>query len=143
MKNFLLFCLIVCTQCAWEWPNGWDLGPIKPTAINYPGAPATTNTTLVVGQSGNILVFNGVSLDTKFFLPTAVPGLDFAVIDDTTNFIAMIPQSTDKINIASTITGQGIHNATSAAIGNAIELYCATAGIWSVRDQSGTWTTGN
>lgn len=141
--RFILLCLIIMTQAAWEWPNGWDLGPIKPTAINYPGSTATTNLTLVVGQSGNIIVFNGAFNDTQFFLPTAVPGLDFAVIDDVTNYIAIIPQSTDKINIVGSNTGVGIHNISSTTIGNAIELYCVTSGIWSVRDQSGTWTTGN
>lgn len=146
MKRFLLFCLIILSQCAWEWPSGWDLGVIKPTGINYPVVPianATTNLTLTTYQSGNIIVFTGTSNNTSFTLPSAVIGLEYSFIDDTTKFISIRPQTVDTIQITSTVQGNTIANSASTAIGNSITLVCRSANTWSIKSQSGTWATAS
>ena len=145
MKKLLLFLMVVLSQCAWAWPNGWDIGTIKPAGIVYPNSSGTTNQTLTVYQTGSSFIYTGTAADAQFTLPlcSSQLGLTYTFIDDTTNYIAVIPQSTDTIQIASTAQGVGVKNSTSTAIGNSITLICRSANIWSINDQSGTWTTGS
>lgn len=146
MIRFILCALVILTQCGFAFPNGWNVGPIAPSSIIYPiysNGPATTNQTLTAGQSGQTVVMTGAVNNTQFFLPTASIGLEYSFIDDTTKFIAVIPQSTDTIQIAATVQGTGIQNSTSTAIGNSITLICRSPNTWSILNQSGTWATGN
>lgn len=147
MKRFLLFCLIVLSQCAWEWPSGWDLSYIKPSAIIYPGSVATTNVTLTAANSGQTIIFNnstGVAANgTQFTLPSATLGVDIQIVADTAKWIYVQPQSGDIINLVSAVTGQRINNRTTAAVGDSIGLICFTAGQWSVYGRQGTWAAGN
>lgn len=141
-----LFSIAVLSQCAWEWPNGWDLGAIKPLTINYPGSVATTNTTLTATQSGNIIIFNnstGVAQNgTMFTLPTATLGLDYTIIADTAKWFYIKPDPADIINFSTATTGQRISNSASAAAGDTIELLCFTVGQWTIRDKTGTFGIG-
>lgn len=144
--RFLLFALLIMTQCAWESPNGWDMGQLKPPSIVYPGSVATTNQTLTAGQSGYTIVFNnatGVAANgTMFTLPTAVVGLDYQIVADTGKWFYVKPQSTDIINLVSATTGQRISNSATGAVGDTISLICMTAGQWSVYGRQGTWAVG-
>lgn len=146
MKRFILFFLIILTQCAWDWPSGWDFGVIKPAGISYPGTVATTSVTLTVYQSGNIIVFNasnaGGQNDTAFTLPSAIPGLEYTIIADIAKYFAVTPQSADTINFSTATSGQSVNNVGSAAIGDSITLVCRTSGKWSVRNRVGTWAVG-
>ncbi len=76
--KFRLFALavLILTQCGWSW--GWQQA-LTPNYIIYPGITAATNYTLSNAQSGNIIIFNGSSDNTKFTLPAATLGLDFTV----------------------------------------------------------------
>jgi hypothetical protein len=149
MKRLLLAVLFMFTLSslahAWEYPSGWSPGSIKPTGIVYPTSDGTTNQTMTTYQSGSTFVYTGTAKNAQFTLPacTTQLGLDYTFIDDTTNYIAIIPQSTDTIEIASTVQGQGVNNSSSTAIGNNITLICGSANTWSLEGQSGTWATGN
>lgn len=141
MLNFLLFTLIILTQCAWGPYSGWQQNPA------IPGSIATTNTTLDATQVGTVIVFNnstGVAQNgTQFTLPTAVVGMQYTVIADTAKWFFMNPASTDTINIASTGVGRRISNSGSAAIGDSITLVCQTPNTWSIQAKSGTWAIAN
>lgn len=141
MLNFLLFAIIILTQCAWGPSSGWQQNPA------IPGSIATTNTTLSVSQLGSVIVFNnstGVAQNgTQFTLPTAVVGMQYTVIADTAKWFYMNPASTDTINITSGGVGKRISNSGSAAIGDSITLVCQTPNTWSIQAKSGTWTTSN
>lgn len=140
MINIILFILIVLTQCGWSW--GWQEA-LTPNYIIYPGSPATTNTTLSNGQSGNIIVFNGAANGTMFTLPPATIGLDFTIIADVAKWMYIAPQSADTINITSTVQGKRIANVASAAIADSVELICMTNGTWSIKSKIGTWASTN
>ena len=141
LKALPLFLLIILTQCGWS-SQGWQ-EQFNPNYIYYPGAPATTNTTLTAQQSGNVIVFNGTSNNTKFTLPSAVPGLDFTVIGDSAKYFHIVIQSGDIINFSTLATGDGISYSGSAAKGDSIELQCQTAGQWSMYGRQGTWAKDN
>jgi hypothetical protein len=136
--RFLLFALLIMTQCAWDW--GWQQA-LNPNYINYPGVAYTTNQTLSNAQSGNIIVFNGTANGTQFTLPAATVGLDFTIISDVAKWMYITPQSTDIINITSTVTGKRVSNSGSAAIGDSIEVVCMTSGQWSIKSKIGTWAS--
>lgn len=135
--RFLLFAMIILTQCAWAYPNGWQQNPA------IPGFVATTNITLDASQVGQVIVFNnstGVAANgTQFTLPTAVVGMQYTIIADTAKWIYIAPASTDTINIASSGAGKRISNSGSAAIADSITLVCQTAGTWSIQVKVGTW----
>jgi hypothetical protein len=142
---FLMLAMSPQAHAQFEYPDGWSLGTIKPQGISYPVSSNTTNQTLTVYQTGSTLVFTGTSNNTQFTLPLCQNslGLDYTFIDDTTKYIAVIPQPTDTINIASTVQGQGVNNSSSTAIGNNITLICRSSNQWSIEGTSGTWATGN
>lgn len=112
------------------------------SGIYYPGKTKTTNYTLTANESGQTIVFQGTSNDTHFNLPTAVVGMMYVFIDDTTAFIKVIPATGDKINFASLLTNNGIQNSSTPAKGDAITLYCAIAGQWSIWEMRNTWVVG-
>lgn len=112
------------------------------SAIYYPGQTATTTTTLTAQQSGQVFVMTGASDDTRFTLPTAVVGMKYSVIDDTTKIIQLTPQAADIINFSTLTAGQSLKS-SSAAKGDRIEVFCAVAGKWSVEEMSGTWAHGS
>lgn len=113
-------------------------------SIYYPGQVSTTNLTLTANQSGQTFVMTGTSNDTKFTLPTAVPGMKYTFINDTTAWIRIKPQSTDTINFSTFAAGQAIQDSTSTAKGDFVIFYCMVANKWSiVRGGSGTWVVGS
>ncbi len=113
------------------------------SGIYWPVTVATTNVTLTANQSGQTFVQNNTTYtNVKFFLPTAVPGMTYTFIADTTNYIQITPQSTDTINYSTLGAGNGLKN-TSAAIGDHIQVFCAVANKWSVYDIGGTWAIGS
>lgn len=134
--KFLLFGLIILTQCAWGPYSGWQQNPA------IPGSVATTNLTLDSTQVGTVVVFNGTSNNTQFTLPTAVVGMQYTVISDVAKYISIQPASTDTINFSTASAGQRINNSGSAAIGDSITLVCQTAGKWSIQFRVGTWSVG-
>lgn len=140
MRNFVLFALIIITQCGWGWPSGWQQNPA------IPGFVATTNTTLDASQVGQVIVFNnstGVAANnTQFILPTAVIGMQYTIIADTAKYFSVQPANTDTINFSTATTGARINNSGSAAIGDSITLVCQTAGKWSIQSRVGTWLVG-
>jgi hypothetical protein len=113
------------------------------TGIKYPYTTGSTNTTLTAAQTGTTFVFNNgdgtAANGTMFTLPTAVVGMRYTFIADVAKWMYIKPQSTDTINFASTATGWRINNSSTAAIGDNIELFCATANTWSARVGKGTW----
>lgn len=138
--RFILFFMIVLTQCGWSW--GWQQA-LNPNYINYPGAPVTTNQTLSAAQSGNIIVFNGSSNNTKFTLPAAVIGEDFTIVGDSAKYFHVVVQAADIINFSTLVAGDGVSNSGSAAKGDSIELVCQTNGQWSIKNRQGTWAKDN
>lgn len=141
MKSIALFLLIILTQCGWSG-NGWQQQE-NPNYIYYPGAPATTNTTLSSSQSGNIIVFGGSSNNTKFTLPAATLGLDYTVVSDSTNYVHLVIASGDIINFSTLVANDGISNSASSAKGDSIEIICQTIGKWSIKNRQGTWQKDN
>lgn len=141
--KLLLLSLLILTQCAWSSANGGWQQQFNPDYIYYPGAPATTNTTLSSSQSGNIIVFNGTNNNTKFFAPIAVIGMDYTIVIDTAKYVHIVPNAADIINFSTLITGDGISNSASAAKGDSIEIVCQTAGQWSIKNRQGTWQKDN
>lgn len=138
--NFILFFLIILTQCGWSW--GWQEA-LTPNYIVYPGSPATTNQTLSSSQSGNIIIFNGASNRTTFTLPAATLGLDYTLVADVTKYMRISPNSSDIINFSSLVAGDSISNSGSSAKGDSIELICQTTGQWSIKNRQGTWAKEN
>lgn len=119
----------------------------KDTGIHYPYlSPASTSQTLTAAQSGTVLVINnnGGSAPNGVVvtLPIATPKLEYTIIVDVARFVRLKPQSGDIINFSTDIAGSKVKN-TSAAIGDSIEVFCSTAGQWSVKSRTGTWATDN
>ncbi len=140
--KFRLFALavLILTQCGWSW--GWQQA-LTPNYIIYPGVTQTTNYTLSNAQSGNIIIFNGSSDNTKFFLPAATLGLDFTVVSDVAKFMHIVVSTGDIINYSTLVANDGVSNSGSAAKGDSIELVCQTAGQWSIKNKVGTWAKDN
>lgn len=113
------------------------------TSVLFPYSVATTNQTLTVANSGSIIVFNNsastAANGTMFTLPTAAVGMQFTIISDIAKFMYIKPASTDTINFSTATAGQRLQNITTAAAGDSISLFCASAGNWSVVDKTGTW----
>lgn len=141
MKNLILFLIVILTQCGWSG-NGWQQQE-NPNYIYYPGAPATTNTTLSSSQSGNTIIFGGTQNNTKFILPSATLGLDYTIISDSTNYIHLVVASGDIINFSTLIANDGISNSGSSAKGDSIEVICQTNTKWSIKNIQGTWNKDN
>lgn len=139
--RFLLLGLIILTQCAWNYPAGWQSG------VSIFGSVQTTNQTLSANQSSNVIIFNnatGVAANgTQFTLPSATIGMDYTIITDTAKWIYIQPQAADIINFLGTSTGLRINNKGSAAIADTVELVCMTTGQWSLKEVRGTWAAGN
>lgn len=116
------------------------------TSILYPYSTASTNQTLNALQSGSVIVFNnglGTAQNaTAFTLPTAVVGMQYTIVADITKWFFVDAQSTDTINFSTASAGQRISNSASAASGDSITLFCATANKWSVSNREGTWAVG-
>lgn len=138
--KFLLLAVLILTQCGWSW--GWQQA-LTPNYIIYPGVTATTNYTLSNGQSGNIIVFNGTSNNTKFTLPAATLGEDYTIISDVAKYMHIVVSSGDIINFSTLVANDGISNSATAAKGDSIELVCQTAGQWSIKNKIGTWAKDN
>ncbi len=116
------------------------------TSILYPYSTASTNATLTALQSGSIIVFNNgagaAASGTQFTLPTAAVGMEYTIVADIAKWIYVDAQSTDTINFSTATAGQRINNSSTAAKGDSITLFCASAGNWSVVDRIGTWAVG-
>ncbi len=138
--KYLLFALIILTQCGWSW--GWQQA-LTPNYIIYPGSPATTNQTLSNAQSGNIIIFTGTANNTKFTLPAATLGLDFTIVSDVAKYMHIVVSSGDIINFSTLGANDGVSNSASTAKGDSIELVCQTAGQWSIKNRIGTWAQDN
>lgn len=111
--------------------------------IKYPYLESTTNLTLGAFQSGIIFGVYPSQNHSQWTVPTAVPGLDFYfAAGNNGKTWAIEIQPTDVISYPGETTGLGISN-SSAAQGDAIELFCVFAGQWIVKDRTGTWTAGN
>lgn len=108
---------------------------------------ASTNQTLTAAQTGTTMVFNNgagtASGLTAFTLPTAAVGMRFTVIADIAKSFRIKPQSADIINYSTAIAGSKVNNGGSALAGDSIQLFCATAGKWSIATKVGTWTVDN
>lgn len=141
MRKFLLFTLIILTQCAWSWPSGWQQNP------QVSGSVATTNTTLTASQIGSVIVFNnstGVAANgTQFTFPVAVVGMQYTVVIDTAKWIYLKPASADTISLAGTSAGSRISNSGSSLAGDSITVVCQTPNIWSIQNRVGTWAVSN
>lgn len=111
------------------------------TGIVWPYLTKTTNYTLTAAQSGTTVVFTGSSNGTMFTLPAATVGLQYAIIADVAKWMYIKPASGEIINFSTNAANNRISNKTTAAIGDSITLFCATAGQWSSKTRVGTWTT--
>lgn len=133
--RFLLFIMIIISQCGWVGynNNGWQ------TPVLDVGYYSTTNQTLTSAQSGQVIIFTGTNNNTQFNLPNATVGLDFTIIGGAAKWMAVIPQSTDAIVLGSKTAGQSVTNSGSAAVADAIELVCMQNGFWYVKILKGTW----
>lgn len=116
------------------------------TGMLFPYTTGSTTYTITAAQSGNVIVFNNGSgtaaNGTTFLLPTAQPGMRYTIIADIAKWFYVDAQSTDTINFSTATAGQRISNSATAAAGDNIILYCATAGSWSVGPRVGTWAVG-
>lgn len=116
------------------------------TSILYPYSTASTNQTLTALQSGSTIIFNNgagsAANGTAFTLPTAAVGMQYTIVADVAKWFFVDAQSTDTINFSTATAGQRISNSASAAAGDSITLFCATATKWSVVDHFGTWAVG-
>lgn len=109
-------------------------------SIKYPSSVQTTNFTLTAANSGQIIVFTGTSNYTRFTLPTATVGMDIDIVSGVAKYMTITPASTDTIVLTATLPqGANISNSGSAAVGDEMELFCAAANTWYVRNQKGTW----
>lgn len=110
-------------------------------SILYPSNSYTTNQTLTINNSGQVTVFSGTGLQTAFTLPTAIPGMDFIVVSSVAKTFRIRIQATDTIQFSGESAGLGILN-TSGAQADSIELFCAVANQWVIKDKTGTWVVG-
>lgn len=129
--------------------TGTNLGWVtyaQDTGIYYPYSTASTNQTLIASQTGSVTVFNNgagtAQNGTLFLLPTATVGMQFTIIADIAKWFFVDCQNTDTINFSTATAGQRISNSGSAAAGDSITFFCATANKWSIADKSGTWAVG-
>lgn len=117
------------------------------SSIMYPYSTASTNQTLTALQSGSIFVFNNGSgtaqSGTQFNLPTAAVGMQYTIVSDIAKWFFVDSQSTDTIKFSTAVAGNRINNSSSAAAGDSITLFCATANTWSVVSRVGTWAVGS
>lgn len=119
----------------------------RDTGIHYPYVtPASTSQTLTAYQSGSTFVVNNgggtATGSPKIQLPTAIQKEDYTIITDVALAIRIVPATGEIINYSSDVANSRVKN-TSAAIGDSIELFCATTGQWSIKSKSGTWATDN
>lgn len=117
------------------------------TGLLFPYTTASTNQTLTAVQTGVTLVFNngaGTANNLVIFtLPTAAVGMSYSFIADIAKSFRIKPQSADIINFSTAVAGSKINNGGSGAAGDAITLFCATAGKWSIKYKVGTWAVDN
>lgn len=111
------------------------------TGIYLPYTSATTTTTLTAFQTGTTMIFTGASTNTRFTLPTATVGMEYAFVNDTTNTMAVYPNTGDTINFASLATSFGLTNSSTPAKGDSLILFCSVAGKWSVKSMRNTWVS--
>jgi len=116
------------------------------TGILLPYTTTSTNQTLTAAQTGTTVIFNtvgGVAQDaTKFTLPTAAVGMQFTIVSDIAKWFYVDVQSTDTIKYSTATAGDRISNSATAAAGDSITLFCATANTWSIKSKVGTWAVG-
>ena len=116
------------------------------TGIIVPYTTASTNSTLTAAQTGTTIVFNNGSgtaqSNTTFTLPTSAVGMQYSFIGDITKYFRVKPASGEIINYSTAVANSKLKN-SSAAIGDSIIVFCATAGQWSVKAQNGTWAVDN
>lgn len=119
----------------------------KDTGIHFPYlTPASTSQTLTAAQSGTVLVINNANgtyvNGAMFLLPPAIPKLEYTFVIDVAKVFRIQPASGEIINYSTDIANSKVKN-TSSAIGDSIEVFCATTGQWSVKSRTGTWATDN
>lgn len=109
-------------------------------------SPTSTSQTLTAAQAQSVLVINngaGVAKGGAIInLPVSVKGMDYTIITDLALTFRLKPASGEIINYSTNTANSKVKN-TSAAIGDSIEVFCSTAGKWSVKGRFGTWVTDN
>lgn len=119
----------------------------KDSGIRYPYlTPASTSQTLTAAQSGTTFVLNnagGVAPSgATMQLPAANPKMSYTFITDVAVNFRIKPATGEIINFSTAIANSKLKN-TSAAIGDSIQVFCSTAGQWSIRTKVGTWAVDN
>ncbi len=115
---------------------------MRPTGgVKWAYESVTTSDTLTAIESGKTFVWSG-TVTTEFELPAAVVGMNFRFVTATdTASIVLDPNGTELIRFSTLVEGDAIKSPGASA--DSIELFCATAGEWSVPNINGTWTDDN
>ena len=108
------------------------------TGIRFPYEAATTSDTLTAAESGKTIVSSAPTQAPTFTLPAAAVGMEFTFVAATAVSIILDPNGTDIFKYASLSAGDRIYN-SSAAAGDTIRVFCATANQWAVTPIVGTW----
>lgn len=112
------------------------------TGILFPYEAATTSDTLTAAESGKTIVSSAPTYPPTFTLPVAAVGMEFSFVAATAVSIILDPNGTDIFKYASLSAGDRIYNSTAAA-GDTIRVFCATANEWAVTPVVGTWADYN
>jgi len=103
-----------------------------------------TGDTLTAAETGKICILGRSAYNQRviFTLPAATAGLNFQFLTDTTSFLNVDPNGTDKIQYLTLSGGDKICSPGSAT-DDSLSLICGTAGFWTVANMQGTWTDTN
>ena len=113
------------------------------TGILFPYEAATTSDTLTAAESGKTFVVAGATgSPPTYTLPVAAVGMEFTFVTANTVSVYLDPNGTDVFKYASLSAGDRIYN-SSAAAGDTIKVFCATALEWAVTPIAGTWADAN
>lgn len=101
----------------------------------------TANYTVLASENGNYFSTKGAVGTVVFALPAAVVGLRYGFYVGAVQELRVDPNGTEIMQLPSTGANQAAGAyLTANAIGETLEIYCAEAGVWSVRGAVGTWT---
>ncbi len=113
------------------------------TGIIFPYEAATTSDTLTAAESGKTFVVTpAAGSPPTYTLPVAAVGMEFTFVTTNTVSVYLDPNGTDIFKYASLSAGDRIYN-SSAAAGDTIRVFCATANQWAVTPIAGTWADAN
>lgn len=109
---------------------------------NYGAVEAhTADDTLLSSESGTTHTNAGASGAIVLTLPAATVGLTFRFVVRAAQELRIDPAGSETISLPSTgVPGAGGAYLTANAIGEAVELFCDTAGTWTAGFFTGTWT---